>query len=80
MKHDGVGGQGGVLPDAQPGAQQELHRHPDELAPVRLGGFEQARCGLVVEGLGQGVALLGHVAGKHRDPWWGVRPAPLVDA
>jgi len=77
---DGVGGQGGVLPDAQPGAQQELHRHPDELAPVGLGCFEQGGRGVVIECLGQGVALLGHVAGEHRDPRWCVRPGPLLDA
>ncbi|MEO7059717.1 MAG: hypothetical protein ABI083_08360 [Lapillicoccus sp.] len=51
-KHDGAGGQVGVLPDAETGAQQELHRDPDEVAFVSLGGLEQAGRGLVIEGFG----------------------------
>jgi len=77
---DRVGGQRGVLPDAQPGAQQELHGDADEHPLVGLRGGEQPGCGLVVEGLGQGVVLLGYVTEEHRHPHRGLLPAPLVDA
>ena len=49
---DRVGGQGGVLPDPQARAQEELDGDPDEHAPVGLRGPQQLGCRRVVEGLG----------------------------
>ncbi len=51
-EHDGVTGQGGVLRDPQPDAQEELDGHPDQHAPVGLGRPQQLRCAGVVEGFG----------------------------
>ncbi len=78
-EHDGVGGQGRVLPDPQPGAQEELDGDSDEHPAVGLRGAQQLGRGRVVQGLGQGVLLAGHVTEEHRHPGWGLVPAPLVD-
>jgi hypothetical protein len=77
--HEGVGGQGGVLADPQPGAQQHLHGDAQEHPGLGLGGAQQPRGARVVQGLGQGPVLAGQVSGEHRHPVRGVVPAPLGD-
>jgi hypothetical protein len=79
-EHDRVGAQRDELPDAQPGAQQDLADDPDQQPALSLGGAQELRRVGVVEGLGQLLVLPGQVTGDDRDPRGGVSPAPLLDA